>query len=260
MNKTKNRQTITRIASFTVYAVLALALVLAVFAQTTPAAAKTCKFKHKVKAGESLISIGQMYQYDWREIAEASDLKEPYVLSVGDVLCIPGGTKPAETTTTTTTNASGTQTTATAKSSPSLTTGAAPNSVYVKVEGFPKNTPYAVRIQGLRWKVEINPNDPADKNKNTADAYICPIPNKFGIDPVFGCQIGRFRTDKTGLFEGWFRVPVQIVQDEKMTVCVKNMLNDNLSCGDYENPYYTMSSNLKESIVAAQSGCAKWAR
>ncbi len=243
MKKMENRQWITRITAYSIKAILVLAMVLAVFAQTTPAAAKVCKFKHKVKAGETLISIGQMYQYDWREIAEASDLKEPYVLSVGLVLCIPGGTKPAETTTTTTTDASGTQTTATVKSSPSLTTGAAMNSVYVKVEGFPKNTPYSVRIQGVDNKGEAN--------------GICPLKvSKFNpMDIIPDCQIGRLRTDKVGFYEGWFRIPVLVEQTSKMAVCVKNQLNDNLSCGNFENPFSAYSS-----YAIANFGCAKWAR
>ncbi len=239
MNKVKNRQGITHIA---VKTILVLAMVLAVFAQTTPAAAVTCKFKHKVKAGENLIGIGQMYQYDWREIAEASDLKEPYVLSVGMTLCIPGGTKPSETTTTTTTDALGTQTTTTTKVSPSLTTGASMNSVYVKVEGFPKNTPYSVRIQGVDNKGQPN--------------GICPLKvSKFNpFDIIPDCQIGRLRTDKNGFYEGWFRIPVGVEQTSEMAVCVKNQLTDNVSCGNFENPFYTYSS------YTASLGCAKWAR
>lgn len=250
MNKMKNRQGITHIA---VKTVLVLAMVLAVFAQTTPAAAVTCKFKHKVKAGENLIGIGQMYQYDWREIAEASDLKEPYVLSVGMTLCIPGGTKPSETTTTTTTDATGTQTTTTTKVSPSLTTGSSMNSVYVKVEGFSKNTPYSVRIQGPWGPFNLKESDP--RYKEYLDFFmICEVDNKFGIENVYGCKIGRFRTDKNGFFEGWFRIPVQIEQELQMTVCVKNMLTDSISCGNFENPFYTYSA------YTASLGCAKWAR
>ncbi len=55
---------------------------------------KKCKYYYKVQPGDTITYIGQLYQIDWREIAKANNLKEPYVLTPGDKLCIPGGVAP----------------------------------------------------------------------------------------------------------------------------------------------------------------------
>ena len=75
---------------------LSLLLIMTFIAAALPgsASAAACKFKHTVKAGESLIIIANLYQADWQEIADANDLKEPYALTVGQVLCIPDGVAP----------------------------------------------------------------------------------------------------------------------------------------------------------------------
>jgi LysM repeat protein len=46
---------------------------------------------HEVAAGESLYTIGEKYNIDWREIAKASNLAPPYSLRVGQKLIIPKG-------------------------------------------------------------------------------------------------------------------------------------------------------------------------
>ncbi len=184
------------------YRVISLLVVLSLFLAFLPAepvAAGKCKFKHKVKAGETLISIAELYQYDWKLIAEANDLKEPYVLTVGQVLCIPGGTKPSGTTSSTTV-AAGDKKTAT------LTAGPSYRHVYIKAENFPKYIVYYVQV-----RVE---NDP--------------VPYK----------VGRLRINKQGFYEGWFHIPLYVDQTPKMVACLKNAWTDKLSCVQYDNPYY----------------------
>jgi LysM repeat protein len=253
MNEKKNRQATRRIA-MVVNMFLILAIVWAAFAQTTAASAAACKFKHKVQPGETLIYIGQLYQYDWREIAEANDIKEPYVLTGGQVLCIPGGTKPADTTTTTTTTEEGTTTTTTTKKEPTMTTGASMNSVYIKVEGFPKNTVYYVNIPDLYKYIPRT----ASSAMATAQAEDVEAKN---IDST---RIGRIRTDKNGLWEGWFRIPFVVEQTPQMQVCLKNVMTDSLSCSSFENPHYTYSFSEKVDIggewVMVPRSCAKWGR
>lgn len=74
-----------------------VALSAAMFVQ--PASAGKCKFKHKVKAGETITTIANLYGIDYLEVAEANDLEPPYVIYVDQVLCIPSGTKPSDGTT-----------------------------------------------------------------------------------------------------------------------------------------------------------------
>lgn len=253
MNEIKNRQAAKSIAMI-VNTLLILALIWGAFAQTTAVSAATCKFKHKVQPGETLIYIGQLYQYDWREIAEANDIKEPYVLTAGQVLCIPGGTKPAETTTTTTTAEDGTTTTTTTKTEPTMTTGAAMNSVYIKVEGFPKNTTYYVNIpEAFKYVSRMATDEQVAEQEERLE-------NK--MDTI---RIGRIRTDKNGFYEGWFRIPFEVKQTENMKVCLKNVLNDNLSCSEFTNPFSSFSFSEKVELegggwVMVPKTCAKWGR
>lgn len=104
-------------------------------AVTTPAVA-ACKFKHTVQAGETITSIGNLYQIEWEKIAEANDLQPPYVIAVGDVLCIPGGTEPSESTT-------GTEE---SSGKAELLAYASFSDVLIEVKNFPKNKPYYVRV------------------------------------------------------------------------------------------------------------------
>jgi len=98
--------------------------------------AVTCKFKHKVLQGETLIYIGNLYGVDWLKIADASKLSPPYAITAGQVLCIPEGTKPSGTTSETTSTTGN----ATLLVSPGI------NQVLVSVENFPKKMAYFVRI------------------------------------------------------------------------------------------------------------------
>ena len=203
MNSTQPRHLVRHVLTRVACALILLSLALSAWPQSA-ALAKTCKFKHKVKAGETLIYIGQLYQYDWREIAEANDLEEPYVLQVGATLCIPGGTKPTGTTTTTTTGE-----TTESKKPPTLTVAAGISEVYIKVENFPKFIVYYVSVI----------SDFSD------ESY----------------RIGRLRTNKNGFFEDWFPIPPSEVRSTPtMAACVKNAWTDAVSCVEYENPFYAV--------------------
>jgi len=191
---------------------LSILLVIAFIAATSPqsAAAAPCKFKHKVKAGETLISIANLYQTDWQEIAEANDLKEPYAVTVDQVLCIPDGKAPGtdlDSDVDTDADADGTE--------PKLTGVPAFMHVLVVVENFPKNKVYNVRI-----------GDGSSGNPNS-NFY----------------KIGRLKTDKKGDFEGYFRTPTELHVTRKLVVCLKDPFTDKTYCSDYENPFdYVMSA------------------
>jgi len=180
---------------------LSIALVAALLAAATPqsASAQKCKFTHKVKAGESLIIIANLYQTDWLEIAEANDLKEPYALTVGQKLCIPDGVAPGSDDTVT----------AVEGAEPTLEGMAAMMHVLVLVENFPKNKVYNVRVGD-------GPNG--------------------SLQSTF-FKVGRLKTDKNGKFEGYFRLPVDLHVQKELVVCLKDPFTDATYCSDYENPY-----------------------
>jgi LysM repeat protein len=210
-----HKQTARRRVVQAAYILLVLAVSLSVFpVQGVQAAA--CKFKHKVEPGETLIYIGQLYQYDWQKIAEANNLKEPYILTPGTKLCIPGGEKPTPTTTVTT-NADGTTTTK--AKTPTLTVGPGINHVYIKVENFPKFMVYNVRIYPIAGHGWLPPN--------------APLPPAGVAEYV----IGRIRTNKNGFYEEWMRIPNYVPRHYVMVLCLKNVWTDHIGCLKYDNPW-----------------------
>ncbi len=59
-------------------------------ALAAPAAATgTCNTKYTVKSGDSLSSIALQFKITWTELAAANNLKEPYTIYIGQVLCVP---------------------------------------------------------------------------------------------------------------------------------------------------------------------------
>lgn len=165
-----------------------------------PAFAQKCKFRHTVEPGETVSSIAVLYGIEYTEVAEANNLKEPYVLQVDQVLCIPAGSKPDEVV-----SDNGTTTTTTGGPSIEALFGLA--SIYVEVNSLAKSTVYNLQVG----------NYPG----------------------VYTTKIGRFKTDQTGNFEGWFLLPrFYYLQREKAQVCVKNVWTDEVGCSIFDNPYY----------------------
>ena len=115
--------------------VLLLALLVSVLPQGS-AAAVTCKYKHKVLEGETLIYLGNYYQVYWSKIADANNLQPPYAISAGQVLCIPEGENPSTTTTTGSKD----------KKEPVLQAVLGLSDITVGVENFAPKTSYYIRL------------------------------------------------------------------------------------------------------------------
>ena len=129
-----------------VVSVICASLILALVAGALPtssAQAVACKFKHKVEAGETLIYIGFLYQLNWYDIAEANDINPPYTLTVGQKLCIPGGSKPSTTTSTSKSD----------KNKPTMTVIPGVGHILLSVENFSAKTVYYVRIFPGNWPI-----------------------------------------------------------------------------------------------------------
>lgn len=85
---------------------ISLLLVLALLAASLPIAAlaqTTCARNYTVQSGDTLSKISVTYDISIAELATANNLKTPYSLYVGQVLCIPGSTTTTTTSTGTTT-------------------------------------------------------------------------------------------------------------------------------------------------------------
>ncbi len=122
---------------------LVMALSLASLPQ--PATAATCTATYTVKSGDYLIKIANDFDVGWRDLAEANDLKSPYVVYVGQKLCIPG--KSTSGTTGATTGSSG---------KASFTAKKSDNSLVITTSNFPTKSSYYVKVddardRGLEW-------------------------------------------------------------------------------------------------------------
>jgi len=132
--KTIQSKKIQRTIMIALSALIAMSFSAAVLVQ--PAAAVTCKFRHKVEAGETVSSIAALYDISWLDIVEANNLKEPYVLQIDQRLCIPSGSKPSDTGDTEDGETGG----------PSLEALLGLRSILVEVNGIAKNTVVNLRV------------------------------------------------------------------------------------------------------------------
>lgn len=195
---------------------------------------KKCKFYYKVMPGDTIIGIGQLFQYDWRSIAEANKLKEPYVLTPGDKLCIPGGVAP--------TIIQGTEgaATITAKVQPTGSVVGGFGNVYLKLEHFPKNKIYNVLLRpNTMYSLPNLPPNPPKTNVYQSYRLNCMAINYPGVLSVKDhTQCSPIRTDNKGFFEGYFRIPTYIPNVSTYQLCIKDVWTDETLCTDFNNPEY----------------------
>ena len=202
MNLDRNTSSRKRLTRF-IYLFLVLALLAAaapISASAAPAAQTVCATKHTVVSGETLSSIGVAYGVDWQDIAEANNLKDPYTLTIGQVLCIPGSAAD--------TPEEGEGDDQVAAGGPTFTVTFDDNNfMNIKTIGYPKSMSFIVRVSPLelRWgwlELEV---------------------------------IGRFSTDKNGGSDALIRVPKEY-RDQDLYICLKNATTDKIQC-DVFSPF-----------------------
>lgn len=179
---------------------LGILMVVALLAVSLPlqaaSAQTTCSTYHTVVSGETLSSIATKYGTTVAEIATANDLKEPYVIFVGQRLCIPGtAVQPTATGTSGTTKPTG----------PTIKVESQSGFYWLSVSlsGFPAKMPYYVRLT-------TGPT----------------VPN----NPI---RLGTIRTDKVGAATRTFLTPRSYWDAEFVNVCVKNAFTDQVYCSDF---------------------------
>jgi len=195
----------------TIMTYLLILTVLAAWLPQPAAAAATtaapCAVRHTGKAGETLSSIAFEYGVTYLEIAEANDLQAPYVLQIGQILCIPGGTRPGDTpkATSSTTDSTGINS---ITKNPNLKIYSGFSSVWVKVIRMRASQVYNVRIN----------NACINSNYTT---------------------IGDLRTNSSGNYEGYFPLPKWYTYPRVVTVCLKDVTNDKTTCESAYNQYWS---------------------
>jgi murein DD-endopeptidase MepM/ murein hydrolase activator NlpD len=172
----------------------------------------SCAFKYTVQSGDTLYGIAATYVVTFDDLVSANKLKEPYLIYVGQVLCIPPGATVPEST------ASAAATTTPTKS-PTITPLNLGTVAWVGLTNFPKQRIYYVNVySGSR---------------------------AYWSGPSF--KIGMITTDKTGAFGAWFHLPSQLFNIQTITICVKDVINDDvLACEKSTNwDYYLEKGKAK---------------
>lgn len=117
---------------------LTILILLALLASSLPqpvlAQSSTCAKTYTVVAGDTLSKIALAFDVTVAQIAAANNLKEPYTIFVGQVLCIPG------------TSSSGSSASSSSSKKPTITITPTTKGFIVKADNFPQKSTYFVRV------------------------------------------------------------------------------------------------------------------
>ena len=138
---------------------LIMAFVLGSLPQASLAATEaSCQATYTVKSGDYLTKIADAYDVTWSALAEANDLKSPYVIYVGQKLCIPG--KSTSGSTGSTTGSSG---------KASFTAVKSGSSLVITTTNFPTKASYYVKVDDPRdRKIEWHKIGTLNTGKDTS--------------------------------------------------------------------------------------------
>ncbi|HEX7973330.1 MAG TPA: LysM peptidoglycan-binding domain-containing protein [Anaerolineales bacterium] len=174
-------------------------LVLAVFASVLPQpalaapAAVGCAKNYTVLSGDTLSKIAFNNNVAVADLAAANNLKDPFVLQVGQVLCIPG-------TAAATTSTSSTSSSSSASNKPSVTAATEATRITITINNFPGKTTYYLRI-------------------------------KDSFPRVYDWRrLGRVRTNKDGSTQATFQMPKEMRILDSISICLKNVVSDDVIC------------------------------
>lgn len=191
---------------------LALSFLVFSVPQTTQAA--QCALKYTVQSGDTLYGIAAKYQVKFEELVEVNKLKAPYLLYVGQVLCIPKGAI-IPTGTPAPTPAKGTPA---ATNLPSISGFHLGSIAWIALTNFPKERFVYIKVyQGSKY-YWLSTNH----------------------------QIAIIQTDKKGQFGAYFHMPSELIREREITVCAKDALNDDvLACQTLVNSDYRLDRLFK---------------
>ena len=183
---------------------IAILLVLTTLMAFPPQPAQAaCAFKYTVQSGDSLYGIANRFSVTFDDLVEANKLTTPYLIYVGQVLCMPkGAIKPV------TTPIPGTTPSASGKKVPVVAGVYLGSITWVGVSNFPRDRIYYVNAY------------PAEKEYWSYQPY----------------KVGMISTDKNGQFGAWFHLPPQIGFQYTITICVKDVITDDvIACAGVSN-------------------------
>jgi hypothetical protein len=179
------------------FAIVSILIIVALLASVMPqftqqASAATCSKKYTVVAGDTLSSIAAKYNTTVQVLAELNDLTAPYVLSVGQVLCLPSGATAITPTPKSTSSSS-------SKYKYEMSVTRSGTRIYLEADSFPPKNNFWVRV-----------GEDLKKSGWT--------------------KIGRLHTGKDGSGQGAYRLPDELRKKPSYYLCLKNQTTDKLTC------------------------------
>lgn len=170
---------------------LAIALALALAVLPTPAqAVGVCLSYYTVQEGDTTPRIAHLYGIKWRQIAEANNMKPPYKIKTGDVLCVPaeGGA----------TNVS--QTVVSSSSAYAVSVVNALISVKIRADNDEDRYIYTIKVR--------------DGNASIGGWY----------------KLDTVKIKKNDTYLNYYSVPKELRSSLYLQVCLKDNLTDDLTC------------------------------
>lgn len=173
-----------------------LVLTLVVVSLPQPARAATCTKAYTVESGDTLSKIAFDYGVTVEAIAAENNLKSPYLIVIGQTLCLPSSTSSGTSTNT------GSSTTGTSTSSQKnlITIVDVSNRVILDLKNFPKKTVYYVKM------------------------------NNGGRRNHVWYRLGTVKTNSSGAAQVNFKTPDKMRNKSTAVVCLKNAISDAVYC------------------------------
>ena len=161
-----------------------------------PARAATCAKAYTVKSGDTLSKIAFDNGVTVEAIAAENDLKSPYLIVIGQTLCLPSS---ASSGTSSSTSSSATST-STSTQKNLITIVDISNRVVLDLKNFPKKTVYYVKI------------------------------NNGGHRNYVWYRLGTVKTNSSGAAQVNFKTPDKMRDKSTAVVCLKNAISDAVYC------------------------------
>lgn len=192
--------------NWVVIKVLVVILILSAFMAYLPQrASAACFGKYTVVSGDTLYKVAAKYSVTFNALAEANKLTAPYLIYVGEVLCIPEGAVNPESTVAGTTP--GIKATVNPKGPAIIGLGNS-DVMWLGVANFPKKSMYYVKVYPTSGRLYNY-------------SYI---------------RLGVITTDKNGKFGSWFHIPGPFRLTPELTVCLKDVWDDDVeACASFSN-------------------------
>lgn len=177
-------------------------LLLLAAAPTSASAQNRCQDTYTVQYGDYLISIAAEYDgVSFLDIARANDLEPPYTLNRGQELCIP-------------------------EEAGSGSTGGSTGGTTSVASGN-----FTLRRQGDRLRVIV-------EDIQRTETYFVKVDDA-GKDGLEWHKVGILTTDSSREGEGTFTLPEELEDADSLTVCLKNVVTDDLICSNPDLTRYT---------------------